>query len=155
VTESAEAYEAAGPSAAGSVVLDIGAGMGALVLFAPAHLDGVEIEISAAEDQTARRTHSRVRKRGVSAGSGGRPEDGPAGGAGGGPASGAGGRPASAAGGGPASYAAVYPELAAGTYTIWRGKQTSAGTVVIGGGQVTTWHWPATAEQDDRSPASD
>ncbi|HUZ54558.1 MAG TPA: hypothetical protein VMU94_18790 [Streptosporangiaceae bacterium] len=74
-----EAYGAAGPSAAGSVVLDIGAGTGALVLFAPAHLDGVAIEISAAEEPVARRTHSRVRKRGCggSAGSGGPPDTGP------------------------------------------------------------------------------
>jgi hypothetical protein len=131
VTELASAESAAGPSAAGSVVLDIGAGTGALVLFAPAQLDGAEIEISAAGESDGRRTHSRVRKRGCggSAGSGGLPHASP----GAGP------------GGDSASYAAVYPGLAAGTYTIWRDAQTPAGTVVIGGGQVTTWHWPSAA----------
>lgn len=166
MTGHAEAYDAAGPSAAGSVVLDIGAGTGALVLFAPAHLDGVEIEISVADEPDARRTHSRIRKRGCggSAGSGGPPDASPASGPGAGPAGGpgpgagprAGPGPGPAAGpqaglsGGSASYAAVYPGLAAGTYTIWRDTQTSAGKVVIAGGQVTTWQWPATAGNGDR-----
>ena len=126
MTEPADAGNAAGPSAAGSVVLDIGSGTGALVLFAPACLDGAEIEISVAEDPVGRRTHSRVRKRDGTgaAASGGRPGTRP----GAGP-------------GGSVSYAAVYPGLVAGTYTIWRDTHTPAGTVEIGGGQVTTWHW--------------
>jgi hypothetical protein len=49
----------------------------------------------------------------------------------------------------------VYSGLAAGTYTIWRDRQTPAGTVAIGGGQVTTWHWPAAAGPDDRQPSGD
>ena len=58
-----------GPSSAGSVVLDLGAGIGALVLHAPAELAGREIEISPARDgATARRTHSLVRERRTGAG---------------------------------------------------------------------------------------
>ena len=51
---------AAGPSGAGSVVLNVGADIGALVLYTPADLDGEEIEIST---PGARRTHSQVRER--------------------------------------------------------------------------------------------
>jgi len=54
---------ALGPSSAGSVVLDIGDGIGALVLHAPADLDGHEIEISPHGISGARRTHSQVRER--------------------------------------------------------------------------------------------
>ena len=58
-----------GPSSAGSVVLDLGAGIGALILDAPADLDGREIEISPArDDASARRTHSQVRERRTGAG---------------------------------------------------------------------------------------
>jgi len=39
-------------------------------------------------------------------------------------------------------YAAVYPELAAGEYLVWRDTTTSAMTVTIAGGQVTTAYWP-------------
>ncbi len=42
-------------------------------------------------------------------------------------------------------YAAVYPELAAGDYTIWRDATTPAGTVTIDGGSVTSFQWPADA----------
>ena len=126
MTEPADAGNAAGPSAAGSVVLDIGSETGALVLLAPAWLDGAEIEISVAEDPVGRRTHSRVRKRHAA---GAAASDGPGTRPGAGP-------------GGSVSYAAVYPGLVAGTYTIWRDTRTPAGTVEIGGGQVATWHWP-------------
>jgi hypothetical protein len=51
------------PSGPGTVVLDIGAGTGALVLHAPAGLDGAEIEISPDGAGRAPRTHSRVRER--------------------------------------------------------------------------------------------
>ena len=54
--------EIRGPSGPGTVVLELGADVGALVLFTPADLDGREIEISR-EDQVARRTHSQVRPR--------------------------------------------------------------------------------------------
>jgi hypothetical protein len=50
------------PSGHGTVVLDIGAGTGALVLHTPAGLDGQEIEISR-NVPAAVRTHSQVRER--------------------------------------------------------------------------------------------
>jgi len=100
----------AGPSGPGTVVLELGAGVGALVLFTPAELDGREIEISRDDSPAARRTHSQVRPRHMSAGT---------------------------------SYAAVYPDLAAGTYTIWADSQNRAGSVVVAGGRVTNWSWPA------------
>jgi hypothetical protein len=95
-----------GPSGPGTVVLELGADVGALVLFTPAELDGREIEIST----PGRRTHSQVRPRHLATGT---------------------------------RYAAVYPDLAAGTYTIWAGRQSRAGRVVITGGRVTNWSWPA------------
>ena len=53
-----------GPSGPGSVVLDLGAGTGALVLHTPAALTGRDIEISPATGgPAARRTHSLVRER--------------------------------------------------------------------------------------------
>jgi hypothetical protein len=54
---------APGPSSAGSVVLDVGADVGALVIHTPADLDGHEIEISPHGSPAARRTHSQVRER--------------------------------------------------------------------------------------------
>jgi hypothetical protein len=54
---------AAGPSGPGTVVLELGAEIGALILYAPAKLDGAEIEISRDDDPGARRTHSQVRQR--------------------------------------------------------------------------------------------
>jgi hypothetical protein len=45
--------------------------------------------------------------------------------------------------GGPVGYAAVYPQLAAGDYTIWRDPGTPVATVTIAGGHVTGFHWPA------------
>ena len=99
----------AGPSGPGSVVLELGADVGALVLLTPAELDGREIEISRDAAPGARRTHSRVRPRHMAAG---------------------------------ARYAAVYPDLPAGTYTIWTGEQNPGATVVITGGQITTCGWP-------------
>jgi len=92
------------------VVLELGADVGALVLFTPAELDGREIEISRDEDRMARRTHSQVRPRHVVR---------------------------------VTRYAAVYPDLPAGTYTIWADEQRPAGSVVIAGGRVTNWSWPA------------
>jgi hypothetical protein len=115
-------HGADGPSGPGSVVLDIGPGTGALVLYAPPDLDRAEIEISPAGDPHAPRTHSAVRRRLTSARAGPDP---------------------SAAE--HVSYAAVYPALAVGSYTIWRDAGTPAGRVTIIDGQVTTWHWPAAA----------
>jgi len=51
------------PSGAGTVVLELGACTGALILHAPADLDGREIEISRNDAADAARTHSRVRER--------------------------------------------------------------------------------------------
>lgn len=63
------AEEVLGPSHAGSVVLDLGDGVGALVLDTPAALAGREIEISpAGEGRGAYRTHSMVRERRTGAG---------------------------------------------------------------------------------------
>jgi hypothetical protein len=60
-----------GPSSAGSVVLDLGAGIGALILDAPAGLDGREIEISpAGSGPGSPRTHSLVRERRTGSGAG-------------------------------------------------------------------------------------
>ena len=41
---------AAGPSGPGTVVLELGADIGALILYTPADLDGAEIEISRDDD---------------------------------------------------------------------------------------------------------
>jgi hypothetical protein len=54
-----------GTSGVGTVVLDLGADVGALVLYTSAALDGEEIEISRPGHA---RTHSRVRPRQTSAG---------------------------------------------------------------------------------------
>jgi hypothetical protein len=40
------------------------------------------------------------------------------------------------------SYAAVYPDIPADRYTIWGDDGVPAGTVVISGGQVASFHWP-------------
>ncbi len=101
-----------GPSGSGSVVLDLGPGVGALVLHAPPELDGREIEISPAGGAPQRRTHSQVRARKVGSGT---------------------------------QYAAVYPQLAAGDYTIWADDRTAVAAVTITGGQVTTAWWPGPA----------
>jgi hypothetical protein len=101
--------ETRGPSGPGTVVLELGAGVGALVLYTPAELDGREIEISR-DEPGASRTHSQVRPRHMATGT---------------------------------RYAAVYPDLAAGPYTIWADEQSTAGRVVITGGLVTNWSWPA------------
>jgi hypothetical protein len=102
--------EIRGPSGPGTVVLELGADVGALVLYTPAELDGWEIEISSEEAVTGRRTHSMVRPRHMTTGT---------------------------------RYAAVYPDLAAGPYTIWADEQNPAGRVVITGGRITNWSWPA------------
>ena len=54
---------AAGPSDPGTVVMELGADVGALVLYTPAALNGSEIEISRDDDPGAARTHSQVRPR--------------------------------------------------------------------------------------------
>jgi hypothetical protein len=54
---------AAGPSGPGTVVMDLGGDIGALILYTPADMDGREIEISRDGDPGGRRTHSQVRQR--------------------------------------------------------------------------------------------
>ena len=120
-------HHTAGPSGPGSVVLDIGPGTGALVLFTPATILGAEIDISP-EGPAVPRTHSQVRQRV----SGVQPDDSETG----------------------VSYAAVYPRLAVGRYTVWRNADTPAGTITIADAQVTTWHWPSSAD-GDHSRAAD
>ena len=100
----------AGPSGPGTVILELGADVGALVLLTLAELDGREIEISAEGYATGRRTHSRVRPRHMAGGT---------------------------------RYAAVYPDLPAGPYAIWADEESRAGSVVVAGGRVTNWSWPA------------
>jgi hypothetical protein len=53
---------ALGPSFSGSVVLELGPGIGALILHTPPELDGAEIEISLVGNEE-HRTHSQVRPR--------------------------------------------------------------------------------------------
>jgi hypothetical protein len=52
-----------GPSGPGTVIMELGAEVGALILYTPADLDGAEIEISRHGDVMSRRTHSQVRRR--------------------------------------------------------------------------------------------
>jgi hypothetical protein len=51
-----------GPTGPGSVVLDIGGGVGALIIITPARMAGEEIHISPLDDPEAR-THALVRER--------------------------------------------------------------------------------------------
>jgi hypothetical protein len=51
------------PSGPGTVVLNLGAGTGALILHTPASMNGDEIEISRSGPPAAVRTHSQVRER--------------------------------------------------------------------------------------------
>jgi hypothetical protein len=104
---------AAGPSGPGTVVLELGAEIGALILYTPAEMDGEEIEISRDDGPGtagARRTHSRVRPRHMP---------------------------------GETRYAAVYPDLPAGCYTIWHDGHRPAATVTVTGGQVSNCRWPS------------
>jgi hypothetical protein len=55
---------AAGPSGSGTVVLELGPGAGALVLYTPAERDGAEIEVSL-PGVAGHRTHAIVRPRHV------------------------------------------------------------------------------------------
>ena len=96
---------ACGPSGSGTVVLDVGPGVGALVLHTGPEMAGREIELSPAGGTPQQRTHALVRPRVL---------------------------------GSAIRYAAVYPQLPAGTYTLWQDDVTAAATVTIGGGQVTS-----------------
>ncbi|HEY1640777.1 MAG TPA: hypothetical protein VGG35_08825 [Streptosporangiaceae bacterium] len=59
-----------GPTGPGTVVLDIGPGIGALILHTPRELAGHEIEISPAGGPCVQRTHAQVRERPVDVGTG-------------------------------------------------------------------------------------
>lgn len=127
-----------GPSAVGSVVLNLGEDIGALIIEADAGLLGAEIEISPLDDSRPDRdhhhgdhhdhhhgkhqdrTHSMVRERHTLPHS---------------------------------RYDAVYPDLRAGRYTIWRDADTPAATVTIIGGQITTHR--LTAEGDPASASAE
>jgi hypothetical protein len=63
MTDPAPGEVTPGPSAPGSVVLDLGPGTGVLVLHTPPEADGREIEISPVGEPARHRTHSRVRAR--------------------------------------------------------------------------------------------
>jgi hypothetical protein len=107
----------AGPSAAASVVLELGAGIGALVLYTPASLDGREIEISPRRGQHGgdrKRTHALVRRRETETSETGTST----------------------------VYAAVYPQLPAGDYAIWRDDSGQATAATVTGGRVTSCRWP-------------
>ena len=52
-----------GPTGAGVVLLELGAGIGALILHVPAELNGTEIDISRSGEPGAPRTHAQVRER--------------------------------------------------------------------------------------------
>jgi len=52
-----------GPSGAGSVVLELGPDTGALILYTPRALDGLEIEVSPPGLVAGPRTHAQVRQR--------------------------------------------------------------------------------------------
>jgi len=64
-TSRAASEPAAGPSYSGTVVLELGPGAGALILHAPADMNGAEIDIS---HSGGGRTHSRIRPRHVPGG---------------------------------------------------------------------------------------
>lgn len=101
------------PSETGSVVLDIGGDMGALIIYTGQEFHGREIEISPVADPDATeptlRTHAAVRERQVHDG---------------------------------VFFSAVYTDLRAGSYTVWRSEDVPAGQVTITGGAVTEFVWP-------------
>lgn len=116
-----------GPSYDGTVVLDIGGDVGALILLAPESLAGVEIEISPVKHDHDHghdhghedhgrdhghdhgpRTHVAVRERRGDSG---------------------------------VRFAAIYPELHAGEYTLWNVNGEPAETVSILGGEITQIDW--------------
>jgi hypothetical protein len=59
-----------GPTGAGTVLLELGADVGALILHVPAELNGQEVEIGRAGEPAAPRTHAQVRERLTGGGAG-------------------------------------------------------------------------------------
>jgi len=101
-----------GASAAASVVLDLRADVGALIIYTGVEECGNEIEVSRAgpdgsPDPAAARTHATVRPRAV------RP------------------RPL---------YGALIPDLPAGSYVVWD-RATALSTVDVAGGAVAECEW--------------
>lgn len=89
----------------GSLVLDIGGEIGALVIHTESDRAETEIELSEGHVVTPRShnvVHARHNRHGV-------------------------------------QYSAVFPQLNAGTYTVWHDAATPHGTVTIHGGQVTDY----------------
>jgi hypothetical protein len=108
-----------GPSYDGTVLLDIGGDIGALIINTTADLHLAEIEVSRVDDDDVHahgghrhahphRTHVAVRER-----------RGPSG----------------------VRYAAIYPGLRAGEYTVWGSDGRPADTVRIVGGEVAQLDW--------------
>ena len=132
-----------GPSEDGTVVLDIGDDIGALIIMTPASMVGAEIEISPADDraedvfqsETAppTREHTHDDEHSHTHGDGHthdhadpsrthvavRERRGPVG----------------------IRYAAIYPGLREGSYTVWGLDGQPADTVMITGGQVSELDW--------------
>ncbi|MHA6757823.1 hypothetical protein [Streptacidiphilus sp. PAMC 29251] len=99
------------PSREGSVVLEIGGDLGALILHTGPEQDGLEIEVSlvgAVDDGTVRRTHAAVRPRHLA---------------------------------GRTVYCAVISPLPAGQYTVWRDATTPDATVQVPAGGVAEHRW--------------
>ena len=67
MTAGPDAHHTLAPSGQGTVVLNIGAGIGALVIHTPGRLHGNEIEVSPVRDPAVR-THAAVRARYVRGG---------------------------------------------------------------------------------------
>jgi hypothetical protein len=67
VTAGLHHHHTLAPSGQGTVVLDIGPGIGALIVYTPGRLHGHEIEVSPVADPAAR-THAAVRARYVRGG---------------------------------------------------------------------------------------
>ncbi|MFC0007477.1 phospholipase [Micromonospora siamensis] len=101
-----------GPTGSGTVLLDIGADTGALIIYTGPDLRGREIEISRTDRADGVRTHAAVRERIVREGS---------------------------------FHSAVYPDLAAGVYTVWWDAERPAGTATVAGGGIAEFVWPTSA----------
>ena len=139
---------AAGPSGPGTVVMELGADVGALILYTPAEMDGEEIEISRDDEPGAA---------GAAGAAGSARAAGSAGSAGAAGSAGSAGVAGSAGSAGArrthsqvrprhmpgeTRYAAVYPGLPAGRYTVWRDEHRPAAAVTVTGGQVSNCRWP-------------
>ncbi len=129
-----------GPSYDGTVVLDIGGDIGALIIMTSPELHLAEIEVSPLEpDRMAEHTHDPVPDHGH-AHDGGHSHGAHSHGA---HSHGARTHVAVRERRGPSGirYAAIYPALTAGRYTVWGLDGTPHDTVTITGGEVTQIDW--------------